>query len=260
MSKNEIVQPRANEVAPAGFGSKLDVQAIRDRIMAMMPGAAGAPADVVWAAAQLAVAHRLNPFNGEIYIMPTGRKQDANGQWVDDWRAHVGVKGLRKKAREQAEFMTEFRDMTPDEVRAYRRGDYDPQDIGVECTLYRLDVAQSAKRAGLPYVPFRAVGFWRVKAVYSNKTKTWSEDNIPNTWTAQQVAKKRAEINAIKEAFDLTVEVADPAATGESATFEVIEHQLQQEKRDAALVAQPYAMNDDGLLEEIHRVKKDKVE
>lgn len=218
---------------PAGFGNKHAIAAVRDRIMSMMPGAADAPADVVWAAAQLAVAYKLDPFNGEIYIMKLGSKK-VGDQWVDDYRAHVGVKGLRKKAREQAQFMTEFRDLSEAEVKDARRAEYDPGDIGVECTLYRLDIARECKSLGIPYKPFRATGFWRVKAKFNKRDSKWEPDNIPNTWTAHDVAEKRAEISVIKRGYDLTINVADPSLINENEAVEVIGHRIGQLDEDRA--------------------------
>lgn len=235
MANNNALAVRNTALAenPAGFGNKHAISAVRDRIMSMMPGAATAPPDVVWAAAQLAVAYKLDPFNGEIYIMKIGSRQ-VNGQWVDDYRAHVGVKGLRKKAREQAQFMTEFRDLSPEEVKIARRGDYDPGDVGVECTLWRLDIAQQCARLNIPYKPFKATGYWRVKAQFRRKDQKWEPDGIPNTWTAHDVAEKRAEINAIKRAYDLTIDVADPAAVNDEDTVEVIGHRIASHDRDRA--------------------------
>lgn len=219
------------------FGSRDDIAAIRDRIMTMIPGAAEAPQDVVWAAAQLAVAHDLDPFNGEIYIIKLGRKKVGN-DWVDDYRAHIGVKGLRKKARRQAKYMAQFRTMEAAEVKALRRGEYDPGDIGVECTLYRLDVARECKSIGIPYIPTVAIGLWRQRAQYHSKKKEWMPDNIPNTWTAEQVAKKRAEINAIKEAFDVDFAVADPAQVDDDDVVEVVGRQVKNHDQQRALFAE----------------------
>lgn len=227
---------------PAGLGNKNAIAAVRDRIMTMMPGALEAPADVVWAAAQLAVAYRLDPFNGELYIMKIGSKK-VNGQWVDDYRAHVGIKGLRKKAREQALFMTKFRDLTPDEVKAARRGEYDAGDVGVLCEVYRMDIAQQCARLGIPYEPFRATGFWRVKA--KKKQDGWEPDNIPNTWTAHDVAEKRAEINALKRAYDLNIDVADPASVDDDETIEVVGRRIHQIEMDQKPVHRIEAVRED---------------
>lgn len=246
---------------PANFGDKHAIAAVRNRIMQMMPGASDAPPDVVWAAAQLAVAYRLDPFNGEIYIMKLGKK-NVGGAWIDDYRAHVGVKGLRKKAREQAQFMTDFRDLSPEEVKIARRGDYDPGDVGVECTLWRMDIAQQCARIGIPYKPFRATGFWRVNAVFKKNTSTWEPDGIPNTWTAHDVAEKRAEINAIKRAYDLTINVADPAMVSDDETAQVIGQELHRiDINNAGFAQRDETREDDGDAlyyddEPAHRVQR----
>lgn len=237
---------RDTALNPAGFGDKHAIAAIQQRIMSMIPGAADAPQDVVWAAAQLAVAYKLDPFNGEIYIMKLGKK-NVGGQWVDEYRAHVGIKGLRKKAREQANFMTDTRTLSAEEVKAARRGDYDAGDIGVECTLWRLDVASECKRLDIPYKPVVATGFWRVKAKFNRTEKTWEPDNIPNTWTAHDVAEKRAEINAIKKAYDLVINVADPALVDDEDAVEVIGAKVAEYERDRQPVhRQRYVVTDDG--------------
>lgn len=228
-----IVQHHDLTTNPAGLGDKHAIAAVRDRIMSMMPGAADAPPDVVWAAAQLAVAYRLDPFNGEIYIIKLGNKKVGN-EWVPDYRAHVGIKGLRKKAREQAQFMTKFEPLTADEIKAARRGEYDPGDVGVRCILYRMDIAQQCARINIPYEPFRATGFWRVKAKKS-RDGGYEADNIPSTWTANDVAEKRAEINAIKRAYDLTINVADPAAINDEDTIEVVGRRVAQIEQDQSM-------------------------
>lgn len=234
------------EINPAGFGDRKAIAAIRDRILRMIPGAQDAPADVVWAAAQLAVAYRLDPFNGEIYIMKIGSKK-VGEKWEDDYRAHVGIKGLRKKAREQALFMTESRLLSADEVKAARRGDYDPGDIGVECTLWRMDIARQCKQLGIPFKPVIATGFWRVKAKLNRKDNRWEPDNIPNTWTAHDVADKRAEINAIKKAYDLTINVADPSLVDEDEAVRVIGAQAEAEVRHRAPVQRDeYTIDENG--------------
>lgn len=220
--------------APIAFGQKAQIDAIRRRIVSMIPGASEAPADVIWAAAQLAVMHQLNPFNGEIYIAKMGSRKVGNA-WVDEWRALIGVKGLRKKAREQALFMTEERELDREEVKRLRRADYHGDDIGVEVTLYRMDIAAQCKHLGIEYRPVKSIGFWRGVA----KTKqdgTPIPDNIPNTWTAYQVAAKRAEVDAIKKAFDLTLNVADPAMEGDEDIIDGMSRQIGQYERDHAIM------------------------
>jgi hypothetical protein len=203
------------------------------------------PDDVVWAAAQLAVAHHLNPFNGEIMIMDMGAVE-VDGQWIRQYRPHVGIKGLRVMARRQANYMTRFDVMSPDEVQQQRRGDYDPDDIGVRCTLWRLDVARECQQIGIPYQPVVAMGFYRRRAKWSKKKTEWMADNIPNTWTAQQVAEKRAEANAIKQAFDMQIEIADPAT--EDEYIEAVARMVEvEDQRTAPMLERSVGTDEEGL-------------
>jgi len=228
------------------LGDRDQIAAIHSRLASMMQLPADVPADVIWAAAQIAAAHHLDPFVGELYIMPTGKKQNAQGVWVEQYRAHVGVKGLRKIAREQANFTAKPTLMEDGEVQRYRRDMYHPDDIGVRCTLWRLDVARECKDAGIPYEPVVGVGFWRTKAQWSKKDSAWMADNIPNTWTAQQVAEKRAEINAIKLAYDLVLDVADPGVVDDEA-LEYIQYKIHDEAERTLLpVPREYQVEDDG--------------
>jgi hypothetical protein len=242
----EMAKEAAKEL-PArvkGFGDRGEIAAVRQRMLAMSPKANEAPQSVVFAAAQLAVALGLNPLNGELYIANMGSKK------YPDWQALIGVKGWRKKAREQSNFMAHERDMTAEEVKAHRGDLYHLEDVGVEVTLYRMDVAAQAKFLGIPYQPVKATGFWRkvarMKDVYVNGQKTGEqepiEDNVPETWSRRDVAAKRAEVNAIKKAYDLRfgVYVADddPAA-GVDATFAELGRLIAMKERDEAPMAEP---------------------
>ena len=251
--KNELMkQPH--------LGDKHAIAEVRKRIMEMMPGAAGLPESVQWAAAQMAVAYKLNPFNGEIYIIPLGKKKAESGQWVEQYAPYVGVKGLRKLARRIANFMTEFRQLEDEEVKSYRRDLYDPADVGVEITLWRLDVAIQCKAAGLEYKPIKTVGFWRKKARFNKKAKTWSHDNIPETWTARSVAEKRAEVDAIKRAFDMSLPVADPSI---AEVHDEIEFEARAVERDRAFVqrsAPVIEANGDMVFSTPHEKRVDRVE
>src|SRR3990167_2208490 len=83
------------------LGDRNEIAAVHSRLASMMQLPADVPPDVIWAAAQIAAAHHLDPFVGELYIMPVGStKDETTGKWTTQYRAHVGVKGLRKIARE----------------------------------------------------------------------------------------------------------------------------------------------------------------
>jgi hypothetical protein len=228
------------------LGDRMEIAAIRQRMASMMQLPPDVPDDVIWAAAQLSAAHRLDPFIGEIYIIPIGKKPNAAGEWIEQYRAHVGIKGLRTVARRQANFITDLAVMDATEVKAYRRDLYDANDIGVRCTLWRLDVARECKDAGIPYRPTIGVGFWRQNA--QKRKDGWQPDNIPNTWTAQQVAEKRAEINAIKQAFDLALDVADPATADDEDTIDVMQRRIDQREIEQKPVIHTETATEDGLF------------
>lgn len=232
----------------AHLGNRMEIEAVQKRIMSMMPGAKSAPTEVVWAAAQLAVAYRLDPFNGELYIMPVGRKKDENGNWGEDYRTHIGIKGQRKIARRKAEFNLSVREMSPEEVKRFRREDYDPSDIGVEVTVIRLDLARQFKEVGVQYTGSVGRGFWRVKAKFNKQEKVWEKDNIPNTWTAYEVAEKRAEVNALKKAFDMDFDVADPALVEDDDVVETMSVKIANHDRGNAMMAERnnYIVEEDG--------------
>jgi RecT family protein len=224
--------------AIAYLGKRQEIREVQKRILHMIPGAADAPLSVQLAAAQLVVAHGLNPFNGELYIMPTGRRKvTVNGHdtWEDVYVPYIGVKGLRRIARRQSMYLTDFREMDTEEVNHHRRGDYDPDDVGVTCTLARLDLASLCQSIKMDFSPSVGYGFWRKKARKRtrNNQVTWYADNIPETWTPLMVAEKRAEVNAIKQVYDMDfhegIKIEDPAMslTGDNDTaWSVLEDRL----------------------------------
>lgn len=63
-------------------------------------------------------------------------------------------------------------------------------------------------------------------------------DNIPSTWTPEQVAEKRAEVSALKKAFDIEIAVGDPSQSAETLRVQVVEKvqgQIEDYDRDHAL-------------------------
>lgn len=193
---------------PRGLtGDKQEIQAVKDRILSMIPGSAGCPREVVWATAQLSVAMDLNPLNGEIYIANFGSKKNPKYQPI------IGVAGRRRMARRQAEYIDNYEPMDEIQLKKNRGELYDEADVGVTCTLYRLDMAAKCAKMNIPYQGTTAHGYWRKKARKQTEwsdekrryvgTGEWAADNIPETWTPYEVAEKRALTNAIKKAYDM---------------------------------------------------------
>lgn len=237
--EDAYIQPIA--ATPAIYlGDREVVAQIRNRITSMTQMSPDTPDHVIWQFAQVCTSHQLNPFVGDAYIIELGsRKNDATGKWEKQYAVHIGVKGLRKMARRQAKYQIVARRMDAKEVQQYRRENYEAPDVGYEVEIYRLDVARECKEAGIPYMPVKAVGFWRLRA--RNRKGTWYPDNIPETWTPDQVAEKRAEVSALKKAFDIEIAVGDPSASTESMQVQVAEHtqwHVESYDREHALPAE----------------------
>lgn len=233
--------------SPKGIsGNKYEIETVRDRILSMIPGAEGVPKSVLWASAQLAVSLNLNPLNGEIYIANFGSAKNPKYQPI------IGVAGRRKMARRQAEYMDTYEEMSEEDLRKRRGSLYDEGDVGVTCTLYRLDMAGQCKRLGIPYSPTVASGYWRVNA---REVKKWSDsartyvgtgefysDNIPESWTAYEVAEKRALSNALKKAYDMTDQEQQARELGVSfdvdeAAVTLIDELAESDRRETAFTA-----------------------
>jgi len=80
--------------ALTAFGGRDEIKELGFRLQKMMPSAQSFTADEALAVAQIARAHDLDPFNGEVWGL-----KSYNGQW---YGVMVGIKGLRKCARRAA--------------------------------------------------------------------------------------------------------------------------------------------------------------
>jgi hypothetical protein len=92
---------RNNDTAIANYG---DMEAIRDlagRIKSMMPGGSRYTDDEAMTLAQISVAHELDPFNGECWLI-----KDPDSGKV--YGALIGIKGHRKHAKRQSNYWGEF--------------------------------------------------------------------------------------------------------------------------------------------------------
>ena len=124
---------------------KQQLAEVNNRIKVMLPGGAKLSNEERFALAQIAVAHQLDPFNGEVWYIP-GRGP------------MIGIKGLRKKAREQVQgnFWIDFREITDADERkrlginsralAYEARLFDSENIRTYC-----DMIGNMTRAGVPW-------------------------------------------------------------------------------------------------------------
>lgn len=213
------------------FGSDDNVGGLVRRMRFMIPGAADSPDAIVWKAAQLATIHKLDPFSGDVWVYPAYQ-----GCKPEEWVVDVGVSAWRRAAQRQAKYTCAFEQLTDTEAAARIGEDYTSEDVGVKCTLYRLDVARECKELGIPYEPVITYGFWRKQARYIKSRNTWIPDQLANTETREDKAKKRAEKKALKIAFSLDFPDDQPAM-GEWRVAD-LERQVEREERARLPVTQ----------------------
>ncbi len=169
------------------YGAGDDIKTLADRIKLCLPGGDKLQRHEALALAQLSIAYQLNPFNGEVWFIPGKGTQ-------------VGIKGLRKTGHRQAAYWTEFLLLTQEE-RA--QNGVPDKAIAYKCLLYRTDLIRESaaackafRDAGMTdavdryaYRPATGIGYWTVGETTKMK--------------GDQAARKRAEADALKQAFDL---------------------------------------------------------
>jgi len=181
-----LAQIADTDDALAGYSQpkREEIIAYGKRIKAFLRGSQGMQNEEAYALANIALAHGLDPFVGEIW-------------WIRNIGIVMGIEGYRKSARKIAPFSKSFRQLTPEEIDQHR---IDPErQVPIICQVYRFDLLQQSialnKAAGadiLPIKPFEGLGMWT------------QGDNIPKTKTPMWVARKRAEADALRQAYDLT--------------------------------------------------------
>lgn len=191
-SKSDAVQP------PAVYGEDLQIASLVRRVRKLIKGAENAPDAIVWRGCQLATMHHLDIFSGDIWIYPA-----YEGCKPDEWIVDVGVSAWRRAAQRQAKYNCVFTPLSPEETAKRVGPDCTPEDVGVRCDLYRLDVARECKELGIPYTPTTAYGFWRKQARYVKSRNAWMADQLAATETKEDKAQKRAEKKALRIAFTL---------------------------------------------------------
>jgi len=207
MTEQTTVKGNGGALTP--WGSRDEVRELVARLRPMLPNSAKLNDGEIKALAQGAVAHGLDPLNGEIWIIP-GRG------------LMVGVKGLRKKAREQVKgnFWIDFREIIqaeerkrlriPDGALAYEARLFDSENI----RIYTEAVSQFTK-AGIPWESVREI---MGDKPYTTGIGVLAAGEQTKMQPAQ-CAMKRAEADALKRRFDvpfgLVIEGDEPEYGGE---------------------------------------------
>lgn len=228
MATNEIVKHNGNgrEVVLNGYGKREEIAAMQARIVGMMPGASKLSKEEQFGLAQIAVAHNLNPFNGEVWAIP--------GKGL-----MIGVKGLRKKAHEQVNgnFWVDYREITDEAER--KRWRIAPGDLAFEARLYDsanvrtfTETVKALTGAGIPWEAVEKMIGTRPYTSGIGVLRATEQTKMEPV----QCARKRAESNALKQRFDVPFGVG----VADSETGEVIEGDVKpasQDYSDPAYVA-----------------------
>jgi len=192
----------------AGYGQNEDIREMAQRLTQMLPNAKQLGATGALALAQVAIALDLNPLTGEVWAIP---------QQGGTFAIMAGIKGLRRAARVQAEagggtYYVDQRLATDEETQGTTLA---KGDIARACDVYVLTekTLALAEITGKP-VMFTGLGIFR------GKEKSRMEPVM--------VARKRAEADGLKQAFDL-------AALTDYEPEPPTEWDLSMQERDVAL-------------------------
>lgn len=158
------------------------IDTLKHRIRDMIPGADKFNDSVLQAFATISLAHALDPFIGEIWIIPTKRGP----------RIRAGIEGHRKAAHKQSAYQLRQRPMTQEE---FEQHGLQLGQIGAVSEIYRTD----SRMADQAFIPTCGYGIWSP----GNPKLGTMADRIPHTKTAFWVALKRSEQDALRKAFDL---------------------------------------------------------
>ncbi len=174
------------------YGNRSDVREFAERLKLTLPGASKLSGGEVTALAQLSVAHNLDPFNGEAWMIPGSGLM-------------VGIKGLRKAAQRQAQaengsYWTDITRVEPEKYNAPKNA------IVYECILRDSVTTQAWAKsvnaittAGIPYKEaIEMLGKAPCKLGIGIATpEERSKMDI------HQRARKRAEADAIKQRYQV---------------------------------------------------------
>jgi hypothetical protein len=182
--------------ALAIYGDDKQIEEVKRRLISMyFPGGKKLQEAEARALAQISLTYGLNPMNGELWLLPTGPM--------------VGIKGLRRKAREQlnhghdGNFWTNFVALDP---KDYSRLKIPDGSLAFECRLFDTETIttyvstiKQLKEAGMPWEAIsQIVGAQPYTSGYG-----YHKPGEATKMTPVQVAMKRAEADAIKRRFDI---------------------------------------------------------
>lgn len=181
------------QTALTPFGTSDDIAALDKRLKVMLPGAEKLSQGQRLALAQAAVAHGLDPFNGEIWM-------------IEGRGLMVGIKGLRKKAHQQVKgnYWTEFRLIESESERASLH--IPAGSIAYEARLFDSENINTYVEAVIKLMSAK-IPWEAVEKLVGTKPFTPGYGILkPGEKTRMEpiaCAMKRAEADAIKRRFDV---------------------------------------------------------
>jgi hypothetical protein len=202
-----------------------------ERIRAVLPGGNRLQPGEAMALAQVALAHGLDPFNGEVWFL-----KDKSGNPIG---VMAGIKGHRRAAhrqldRESGNFWCEFDQLTPEEKKALTIPD---NALAFRCRLYDTIILRQhiemIERLCDKNVPWESV-----KGIVGERPVTLGYGFfVPGEPTRMKPAAcgmKRAEADALKRRFDLPFGSAVGAAQDADASDEATEGEYTVTKPEPA--------------------------
>lgn len=210
-----------NEITKT-WGNRDDVRELDNRLQATLPGGQKLATNERIALAQAALAHKLDPLNGEIWMIP-GRG------------LMVGIKGLRKKAHEQVKgnYWVDFRQIVnieerqalgiPDAALAFEARLYDTENIMTYSAAFE-------KMKQLPWDVIKSIIGDKPYTVGLGVLKHEEQTKMQRA----QCAMKRAEADAIKRRFDVPfgVDVEDDVIDAPAPTPPTMDDTARKESRE----------------------------
>ena len=187
------------------YGSRAEISEMATRLTQMLPGVKKLGNTAALALAQVALRMGLNPFVGEIWAIPNKE---------GTFSLMTGIKGLRRAAHQQADvdggfYTVYFRHCTEEELDGMTTHQ---GDIVRACDLIRSGRrARSYLELTHTLPRFTGIGIYRAGEA--------------TRMQPLMVARKRAEADALKQAFDLPLvameEQEQPETLAEEATWQV---------------------------------------
>lgn len=196
MSKDSKALVKRSGAAIEAWAERGDVRELAERLQTMMPGAKALTPPQALSLAQAAIAHGLDPFNGELW-------------WIPGSGLMAGIKGLRRGAHRELDregggnYWPEFDQLDVDEKTALGI----PQDaLAYRCKIrdtqtinHYVSQIERMTKAGIPWEIVNEI----VGARPYTEGIGYAEKSERSKMSLVQRAQKRAEADALKRRFDL---------------------------------------------------------